>query len=184
VHHGGYADRYRAAEDHSRAMGLVYRPLPTPTSASDAFTLLPIVARAVNSYPYDSLQIRLQCAAIHLTLFDDPRWNSPCVLTLGDVEVEGEPEYGTTYDALKREFRPGRRTSKEPLPCHVWLTFPDLHIVDVTFFVYRFYDRIPHEWNWGEYLVCSDPRHAFAADLPLTYKPMLLGRQAVAKLVE
>ncbi len=184
MHHDGYAARYRAAEEQSRAMGLVFRPLGAPAAATDAFSSLPTIARAVNSYPYDSLQIRLQCAAIHLTLFDDGRWKCPGVLTIGDVEVDEQSEFGTTYDSLKREFRRGRRKTEEPVPCHVWLTFPDLHIVDVTFFVYKFYDRIPSEWTWSKYLVCSDPRDAFALDLPFTYKPMLLGRQAVAKLVE
>jgi len=182
VNHDGYADRFRGAEDMTRSLGLVHRPLSAFNS--DAFSSLPTIARALNSYPYDPLQIRLQCAAIHLTLFDDPRWKSPCVLTVGDVEVDGQPEYRTTYEDLRRELRSGRRPTEESVPCHVWLTFPDMHIVDATFFVYKYYDRIPTQWTWSDYIVCSDPQHLFAADLPLTYKPMLLGRQFVVKLVE
>lgn len=182
--HEGYAELFRQAEEKSRRWGLL--PLGTPGNVPAGVTALgtlPTVGRAVDSYPYESLEIRLHCAPIHLSLHDDPRWTEPRTLTVGDVEVDGKREYGAEYRRLRQEILGVHRDSEEPYPCHVWLTFPDLHVVDATFFVYRYYDRIPSPWKWSEYLICSDPRHVLSADLPIRYVPMLVGRAAVQALV-
>ncbi len=186
MQHDGYAKLFRGAVEKSKALGLLQGPDPSvqvPPDAGFALGALSTIGRAVNSYPYAYEDIRVQCAAIHLTLYDDPRWDAPCILTVGDVEVDGKLEYDTSYEGLDEELRGVRRHAKEISPCHVWLTFPDLHIVDVTFFVYRYHDRVPSPFTWSEYLICSDARHPVAVDLPLRYVPMLIGRDAIVPLV-
>jgi hypothetical protein len=187
--HDGYMDLFLAAEEKSRRWGLnLDRPPLTgqsgpPKASGHALTALPIIGRAVNSYPYRHEEIRVQCAAIHLSLLDDPRFDLDFELTIGDVEFDGRLEYGTDYRRLRQEVRGVHRDSEEPIPCHVWLTFPDMHIVDATFFPYRYPNELPSPWTWSEYLVCSDPQHEFSQRLPLRYVPMLVGRTAVQALV-
>lgn len=186
VHHESYAELFHRAEEESKARGLIQGPGPCvhiPPDAGFALHALPTIGRAVNSYPYKYEDIRVQCAAIHLTLYDDPRWDAPCVLTVGDVEVDGKRAYDASYEGLDEELRGLHRNSTTISPCHVWLTFPDMHIVDVTFFIYHYYDRVPSPFTWSEYLICSDHRSSFAAELPLRYVPMLIGRDAVVPLV-
>lgn len=167
-------------------MGPAFRA-PTGPEVRAAYDALPTIGRIVDSREFsvwDSLEIRLHCAELHLSIFaNQAHWGGPCVLTLGDVEVDGQREYGTTYPQLRQEIRGERRKASDTYPCHVWLTFPDMHVVDVTFFVYRYYERIPNPWKWSEYLVCSDPRHEVAANLPLRYIPMLVGVHAIEALI-
>ena len=92
------------------------------------------------------------------------RWSAPCSVIAG----------------TRRRLATWR---SETYPCHVWLTFADMHVVDVTFFPYRYYDRVPSPWRWSHYVLCSDPRHTLAADLPLRYVPMLVGLNAVEALI-
>src|SRR5262249_59809890 len=65
-----------------------------------AYDALPTIGRIVDSRElsfWDSLEIRLHCAEIHLSVFaNQAHWGGPCVLTLGDVEVAGQREDGPT----------------------------------------------------------------------------------------
>jgi hypothetical protein len=190
VHHDGYTDLFREAEEKSRRWGVQMGPAfttPAGHETASAYDALPTIGRIVDSREFsvwESLEIRLHCAEIHLSIFaNQHHWQGPCVLTIGDVEVDGQREYGTAYPQLRQEMRGERRGTSETYPCHVWLTFADMHVVDVTFFPYRYYDRVPNPWQWSRYVLCSDPRHPLAADLPLRYLPMLVGLNAVQALI-
>lgn len=147
------------------------RPFPEVGKAADH---LELVGFMVDGNPMDSLKIRLSCGQIHSWLFRNLQVAGVnCAVTIGDVEVDGKLEYGTSYQKLKQEARGAHRDGTKPYPFHVWLTFPDLHIIDATFFVYKYWDRLPEPWKWSDYLICSD--HPFAQDLNLRYVPMLVG---------
>lgn len=106
--HDGYADLFPAAEEKSRRWGLNLDREPfsrRPSTTDQALNSLSTIGRAVNSYPYRHEEIRVQCAAIHLMLYDDPRFDLDFELTIGDVEFEGNLEYGTDYRRMRQEIR-------------------------------------------------------------------------------
>lgn len=189
--HDGYAERFEEAEERTRAWGVdhglafdVLRGLGTDF----AMATLPTIGRIIDSPAFAHftfLDIRLHCAEIHRSVFANQHsYRAPCVLTIGDVEVDGKLEYGTTHEQLAEEMGGQHRHSNSSYPCHVWLTFPDMHIVDVTFFVYRYYDQVDPGSRWSDYVICSDPRHARGATLPLRYVPMLVGEPCVRAMVD
>ena len=51
------------------------------------------------------------------------------VLTIGDVRVGGTPRYQVTQKTLERMLRKGR--SAGTMHMHVWLTWPDLRVMDL-----------------------------------------------------
>ncbi len=150
--------------------------------AGRAVDCLDLVGQMVNSLPYDSTTIRISCGQIHSFLFKALQDEGvQCILTVGDVEVDGKREYETSYQKLKQEIRGAHRDTDKPYPFHVWLTFPDLHIIDATFFIYKWHDKLPEPWHWPNYLICSD--HAFAEGLELRYHPMLVGDDLVGRMI-
>lgn len=191
MQHDGYAERFREAEEQTRPWGVRHGlAFDTLRGIDSGFALatVPMIGRVLDSpllAHFSYLDIRLHCAEIHQSVFaNQHHYRAPCVLTVGDVELDGKLHYGTTYDQLREEMRGLRRHDDSPYPCHVWLTFPDMHIVDVTFFVYQHYDQVVAGSSWSDYIICSDPRHARAAQLPLRYMPMLVGEQCVRAMVE
>ncbi len=190
--HSNYADRFRQAEERTRSFGQVQLGLAFETlrHAGDRFALadLPEIGRYLDSQAlahFDLADIRRHCAEIHRSVFANHfHFRYPCVLTVGDVEVDGVPHYNTTYDQLHEEMQGLHRDSDRPYPCHVWLTFPDMHVVDVTFFIYRFPDKIPNHYRWSDYILCSDPRHLRSPNMTLRYLPMLVGEDCVRAMVD
>jgi hypothetical protein len=187
-----YADRFREAEVRTRAwhevkLGLAFETLRSQAEGLALATLADI-GRVLDSPAlehFDMTDIRVRCAEIHRSVFANQHYlRYPCVLTVGDVEVDGVPHYETTYAQLDDEMRGLHRDSDRPYPCHVWLTFPDMHIVDVTFLIYHFPDQIPQHFRWSDYITCSDPRHRSAIPVSLRYQPMLVGEACVTAMVD
>ncbi len=177
MHHGDdYFDAFKAATEKSVKWGVlesaIVRRVPEAGRARDHLAL---VARLVDSNPLDSQAIRLSCGQIHSWLFKNLWANGAgCFLTVGDIEVSGKREYGTSYQRLKQELRGAHRDTDGPYPFHAWLTFPDMQVIDANYFIYKHHDLLPEPWRWSEYVVCSD--HPFAAGLDIKYIPMLVGR--------
>ncbi|RJS13010.1 hypothetical protein DRW03_36285 [Corallococcus sp. H22C18031201] len=175
MHHGDeYFDAFTDAAQKSVEFGLIRavpERLPDLGRAINAFDL---VGRMIDSLPYESTKIRTMCGQIHAQLW---RWlreeEVSCLVTIGDIEVSGVREFETTYEQLELELSGALRSSTRPYPFHVWLTFPDGHIVDVTYFVYKHHDLLPMNWRWSRYVVCSD--HSFSRDLDIRYVPYLVG---------
>ncbi len=175
-HGDEYAAALRRAADKSIRWGLMksadVRPLPEFGRARDH---LPFVGLLLDSDRYsDSLRIRLSCAHAHSLLFKTLQMQGAhCVLTIGDVLVDGVPEFNTSYQRLKQEVRGAYTSTDKPIQFHVWLTFPDLHIIDATFYVYKYHEKLPEPWRWSDFVICSD--HPFADRLNIQYVPMLIG---------
>ena len=187
-----YADRFREAEARTRAwhevrLGLAFDVLRSRAGGL-ALATLPDIGRILDSPALEHFgmeDIRVRCAEIHRSVFANQHYlRYPCVLTVGDVHVDGVPHYGTTYAQLDEEMRGLHRDSDRPYPCHVWLTFPDMHIVDVTFLIYYFPAQIPRRFRWSDYITCSDPHHRSAMPVSLRYMPMLVGEPCVTALVD
>lgn len=175
MHHGDeYFDAFKQAAQKSVELGLGGSVPDQKPGMGRAIDALSLVGRMINSMPYESTKIRLMCGQIHSELW---RWlrseGVNCFVTIGDVELNGKREFGTTYELLEQELRGVLRNSTTPYPFHVWLTFPDLHIIDVTYFVYRHHDLLPVPWTWSEYVVCSD--HPFSRGVDTRYVPYLVG---------
>ncbi|MCY1014975.1 YecA family protein [Pyxidicoccus sp. MSG2] len=175
MHHGDeYFDAFKHAAQKSVELGLVRGVPDRLPEMGRAIDALDLVGRMINSMLYESTQIRIMCGQIHAELW---RWlrseGVNCLVTVGDVEVSGKREFGTTYERLELELRGTLRNSAEPYPFHVWLTFPDSHIIDVTYFVYKHHDLLPVPWTWSKYVVCSD--HSFSRGVDTRYVPYLVG---------
>lgn len=56
--------------------------------------------------------------------------NIPSLITIGDVVEVGKARYKTTVQSMKNELERG--VSFEPVHLHVWLTLPNMHIIDMT----------------------------------------------------
>lgn len=192
VQHADYAALFRAAEEKTRAYGDLQHGLAFDvlrgTGGDFAVICLPEIGRYLDSPAlahFELPDIRLHCAEIHRSVFANHfNFRYPCVLTVGDVEVDGEPHYETTYARLDEEMRGLHRDGDSAYPCHVWLTFPDMHIVDVTFLIYRFPDELPEPYRWSDYMICSDPTHEFEPKVSLRYLPMLVGEECVRAMVD
>jgi len=56
--------------------------------------------------------------------------NIPSLITIGDVVEIGKARYKTTVQSLKNELEKG--VSNDQVYLHVWLTLPNMHIIDTT----------------------------------------------------
>lgn len=175
--HDSYTTAFQAAAYKSAKWELIRSPsLPPSPDEGRAIEWLPLVQRLVDSsaVPVDLQQIRVSCGQIHTWLFKNLRaQGARCILTVGDVQIAGRREYGASYQRLKQELRGVYRASRDAYPFHVWLTFPDLHIIDANFYIYRHHDSLPDRWRWSEYVICSE--HQLADALDIAYVPMLVG---------
>jgi len=54
----------------------------------------------------------------------------PALITIGDVIEVGKARYKTTVQSLKNEIEKG--ISNDQVYLHVWLTLPNMHIIDTT----------------------------------------------------
>lgn len=176
MHHDGYFDAFKLAATKSAHWKTIPSlNLTRAPEAGRAIDFLPIVGGMVDGprAPTDLQQIRVSCGQTHSWLWKNLVAHGVlCYLTVGDVELGGKREYGTSYGKLKQELRGARRGSDDAYPFHVWLTFPDMHVIDANFYIYRYAERLPQPWRWSEYLICSD--HSFATTLELRYVPMLV----------
>lgn len=92
------------------------------------------LVRFSRDFMFDVEQRAGQCAAVHLmalAVFYDMRMPAPPVMTVGDVLVDGVPRYKVTRQGLRRHIREGRGAGGI-INAHMWLTFPDFTILDLT----------------------------------------------------
>lgn len=119
------------------------------------------------------------CAATHYnTLMHIMPGGVPMlpVLTIGDVLVDGKPRYNVTRNSLRQLLRKGR--SRAVMPIHVWLTWPDMTVMDLTLLSSMAYHA-------GEDLDLAreDALVLYGADdlarHRLTYRPWLVGERVL-----
>jgi len=155
-------------------------------SAAEA---LPVVENTLNAFQrnfdYSVDLIRINCAGVHLDIAKALyQARVPFVITIGDVMVNGKPEYGTSYQYLKQELR-GAHIDRGIYNYHVWLTFADMHVIDATFAVYKLAAHhggpgIPEDFRWADYVYISD--RATPGGLDLAHKPMLTGHRLLSQI--
>lgn len=61
------------------------------------------------------------------------------VITVGDVCIDDKPRYQVTRNSLRRLLNKGR--SRSVMPAHVWLTWPDMTVMDLTILAALAVDR-------------------------------------------
>lgn len=74
------------------------------------------------------------CAPVHfgaLIQMMAMAWEWPPVITIGDVLVGGSPCFNVNRNSLRQELRRGEKATGR-VHIHVWLTFADLTILDLT----------------------------------------------------
>lgn len=155
-------------DDLKRTLALPISPEP-PTPAAIARVsdgmLLPLPLRIGN------------CAGAHFGALVELACDRVCdplpILTIGDVEVVGEPRYRPTRKVLRSLLRRGLHDDSR-LDLHIWLTFPGGVVLDLTLGLILVRDKVP-----AEVPLYSDSAIIYgAADglLPgLRYRPMLVG---------
>ena len=134
------------------------------------------LVRFSRDFMFDVEQRAGQCAAVHLmalAAFYDMRMPAPPVLTIGDVLVDGVARYKVTRQGLRRHIREGRGAGGI-IRAHMWLTFPEFMILDLTLLPAMVGEA-------GEPLDINRPDGLAVIGQPqelkprLVYKPMLVG---------
>jgi len=143
----------------------------------------PAILMAVeNNYPMGPETLRTNCTGAHMAISQlFSRLGVPHLITVGDVLVDGAPLFSTSYQFLKRELRGSNRQGNQ-FDAHVWLTFPDHHILDVTIRTYMLAEHrggpgIPSDFHWRDYLYMSD--ETWSERYTLEYRPMLYGHRVL-----
>lgn len=97
---------------------------PSPSSVTQYSRDLPFSPRARDA----------ACAGVHLfalSRFYADGVPIPPVVTVGNVSVDGEPRYVVTRQGLRHLLRTGPE-AKDIINVHMWLTFADFTILDLT----------------------------------------------------
>ncbi len=155
--------------------------LPEQWDGPTAFDTLITIKGLVDSFPHQAEQIRTNCAGVHFDILRSILNTAPCFLTIGDVFVGGKPEYGTSVQQLKREVNGSNKGTDKIFNAHVWLTFPEMGIIDATFYIYKFHHLLSEPWKWSDHIICSGEQAS--AQLPLRYKPMLISNKVIMDIV-
>ena len=120
-------------------------------------------------------QIRVSCAQVHL-LLSHWLWGQgiPNLLTVGNILKDGMEVYHPTLESLRRELM----QEIDPLDrfdAHAWLTFPDLTIIDATWWFYEHRANLPKTFSWPDRVHFGEP----VVD-GRTYHPMVIGTRFLA----
>lgn len=170
-----YRERFLAAIDKSDAWGCSAENdfEPRPPRGAMLSHYLEVVDRFVDFWPVDN-RIRTQCAHLHFRLWEALQAvGLPSFITIGDIAWDDdEPEFGTSYDSLAKEWRGEHAGTNVKTDLHVWLTLPDCEtVIDITALPY-FQREIPADFDWKKRIFVSDGGNNRN---PITHIPMLIG---------
>lgn len=116
------------------------------------------------------------CGPIHLTPLVELRRLIPDtapLLTIGDVHLDGEPCFAVTRQMLRSYLRAGPGTDAS-IDLHIWLTFPDLTVLDLTIIPWSLRQRDqPMDLGRPDALMVLGDPDAMAPGME--YRPMLVG---------
>ncbi|MBC7907530.1 MAG: hypothetical protein H7Y60_12400 [Rhodospirillaceae bacterium] len=146
---------------------------PNPPRNTKVSHYLDVVHRFVDWWPANSA-IRTQCALVHFRLWEALQAAGlPSIITIGDVAWDGdEPEFGTSYESLAKEWRGEHAGTSVKTDLHVWLTLPDGEtIIDITVLPY-FMRTLPADFDWKKRIHVAD---AMNCPHPIEHMPMLIG---------
>lgn len=149
----------------------------------------PILKRITTSTPpYGPEVLRTNCTGAHFSLMRQLHLNDvPCLITIGDVIIDGVPRFHTDLEYLGRELS-GENCRGKTFDAHVWLTFPDGHILDATICTYMLSEKhggpgVPARkaYNWHEHLFYSNA--AINRRYSLEHKPILVGARVLSAVL-
>jgi hypothetical protein len=127
-----YAEEFRKALERTRswslwcagaASGLPHAVVPATPALDEVLETLPPPADRLADSAGVHFGVLLQMHAFG--------WETIPALTIGDVEVDGQPRCQVTMEQLRRRLELGREGA-ESIDVHVWLTFPDATLLDAT----------------------------------------------------
>jgi hypothetical protein len=91
-------------------------------------------------------------------------------ITIGDIMFNGKPVFGATKDTIRDDIARGSDTDA-PLNLHVWLTFGNMQIMDLTAVPSLLSKQIARHADFrGQTLISTKPRKTSK----LQYKPILV----------
>lgn len=124
--------------------------------------------------------VRLDCARYHFLvwLILKEEFGLTTFPTIGDVDIDGKPQWGTSIQYLKREAR-GANYHTSKFDAHVWLTTGDMEVVDATIFPYL----SPQTFTrWSEFIHSSINPSRVVPDI--RYRPMLVSPDILERLMQ
>jgi len=101
----------------------------------------------------------------------------PYILTIGDVIWKGEPEWYTDLAYLREEAL-GARGPGDELRCHVWITLPDMTVLDATYWFRENRGKVSDDFRWEDGIVCEAPVRP-----DVEYVPLLVGDRLVMRIL-
>ena len=175
---GEYRSLFLRAHAKSQKWDLHPPDLRKPERVPNLATLLPYRDGVEMAMATSFRGFSAQCGAVHFfaayAIGAERKVDVPYV-TIGDVLVKGNPRYGASYQKLKQDVRQGpSRTGK--IDCHVWLTFPDMVILDLSLGVGLGYDQEADldESKKDSYVIWGSPKE-LAERSGFDYRPYLVG---------
>lgn len=91
-------------------------------------------------------------------------------ITIGDISFNGKPVFGATRETIRNEIERGPNRDA-PLDLHVWLTFGNLQIIDLTVIPSLLSKKIARPADFkGKSIISTKPRKSSK----LQYKPILV----------
>lgn len=126
-----YAERYMAATQNplSESYRFDWLPIKPEKRIGDSEQIGLLVRQAIKGMPFPvdpvgECYFYTQCISMDLCMKGIPH-----SVTIGDVEVNGKPLYGTTAASLADDLSAGYDQTA-PANAHAWITLPDGEVVD------------------------------------------------------
>ncbi len=91
---------------------------------------------------------------------------NPLFITIGNVKFKDEYLYKADFEALEKRFQDGIK-SKVPMDFHVWITLPDLSIIDMTLHASMLNDEGNEDINVCQLITDVDGSHSLFEYEPL-----------------
>lgn len=92
----------------------------------------------------------------------------PLFITIGNVKFEDEYLYKADFESLEKRFQDGLK-SKVPMDFHVWITLPDLSIIDMTLHASMLNDEGNEDINACQLITDID-----GSSSPFEYEPLFV----------
>lgn len=176
-----YLDELTAARERTKAWGLWCRgaeEFAAPSDRRASPSPLELQALGANMMPSEDRAgncVGVTFGALLQMLMEN--WGYEPLITIGNVEVDGRPRYQVTRQSVRALLQRGP-SDRSILTLHVWLTFPDLVILDLALGPAVLHDRSDVELpGLAANRIVSG--HPDALEPGVRYRPFLVGEESL-----
>jgi hypothetical protein len=120
-------------------------------------------------------EIRNSGVAIHL-LVSRGLWEQGIAnfVAVGNVRTDGVDVWTPTLESLRGGLMINRDSSV-PFDAHAWISFPDMSIIDATWWFHEHRTNLPKKYSWPDRIIAGEPVRG-----AIRYEPMVIGTQFAA----